>query len=118
MMCYAGVDTKHKWRTTMKGFDALEKKLKRLENNAKQMDGTRKVNFVELFPQDFMRKYTSFSDIQEMFDPIDIDMEKESLEDNETLQTLVRERTEFNNWQEMIEKATVAYVEKKLFAGI
>ncbi|WP_027177851.1 hypothetical protein [Maridesulfovibrio bastinii] len=102
----------------MKGFDELSKKFKRLENNAKQMEGSQEVNFAELFPQDFMRQYTSFSDVQEMFDPIDIDTEKESLEDNQMLQELVRERTQFNDWQEMLEKAVAEYAKRQLFAGI
>ncbi len=65
-----------------------------------------------------MRKYTSFSDIQEVFDPIDIDTENESLEDNELLQELVDERTQFNSWQEMFETAVAEYAKKQLFAGI
>ncbi|MEZ7197201.1 hypothetical protein [Pseudodesulfovibrio karagichevae] len=102
----------------MKGFDELDKKLKRLENNAKQMDGTREVSLVELFPSNFMSEYTSFADIQEFFDFVDIDLENEELGDSEVLQTAIRERTQFSSWQEMLEQATVTYVEKQLLKGM
>lgn len=102
----------------MKGHAELKKTLNKLSDNAKKMDGTHDVSLAELFPKTFMEEYTSFTDLQEMFDLVDIDIENEALEDNVILQNTIQERTQFANWQEMLEKATVAYVERQLFKGI
>lgn len=101
----------------IQGFDKLEKELKQLQKNAKKLSNTKQVSFKELFPNSFMKKYTSFSSMEELLDKSGFDVK--STEDfkaipADLLDKYIASNTKFKSWEEMLEKATSQYAMKKL----
>ena len=101
----------------IQGFDKLEKELKQLQKNAKKLSNTKQVSFKELFPNSFMKKYTSFSSMEELLDKRGFDVK--STEDfkaipADLLDKYIASNTKFKSWEEMLEKATSQYAMKKL----
>ncbi len=48
------------------GLDKLQKQLKQMEKNAKELDKTTSVPFDELFTPSFMRKHSAFTTFDEL----------------------------------------------------
>lgn len=99
------------------GLDKLEKQLKQMEKGAKELSKTSHVSFEELFPVSFMRKYTSFSSMDELLDAGGFKVE--SQEDFEAIPDIefdkhIRENTRFKSWEDMLGEATSQYAAKKL----
>lgn len=102
-----------------KGFDALEKKLKRLEKNADELNGTNEVSFEVLFNSKFLSKYTSFSSYDEFTEalPAKTKEEFEALPE-EDADEFAKKFTRFETWRELLQKAANEYALKELFKGI
>ena len=101
----------------IQGFDKLEKELKQLQKNAKKLSNTKQVSFQELFPASFMKKYTSFSSMEEFLYEGGFDVQ--STEDFEAIpedlfDKYIASTTNFKSWEEMLQKATSQYAIKKL----
>jgi hypothetical protein len=101
----------------LEGFDELQRKLQELASRAEKLDGDHSVPMSELFPPDFMRRFTDFPDIDEMFEASGFRIE--STEDfakvpDDAWDTFVAERTLFASWHEMQEKAAGEWAAKKL----
>lgn len=99
------------------GLDKLEKQLKQMEKGAKELSNTTHISFGELFSTSFMRKYTSFSSMDELLDAGGFKVE--SQEDFEAIPDIEFDKhiaayTKFKNWDEMLSEATSQYVIKKL----
>ncbi|PKR83615.1 hypothetical protein CWO92_18310 [Heyndrickxia camelliae] len=98
----------------IKGFDKLQKQLKQLERNAKELEQTTSVSFAELFTDSFMKTHTSFDEM--------LDKSKFTVETSEDFKAIpddewdiyVKSNTEFNTWQDMIDQATEEYIVRKL----
>ena len=99
------------------GFDELEKQLKQMEKAAKELEKTKQVSFGELFTTSFMRKYTSFSTLDELFSTGGFKVESqedfEAIPDDD-LDKHIASSTKFNNWEDMLGEAASLYVAKKL----
>lgn len=99
------------------GFDKLEKELKRMERNAKELSKTTEVPFDELFTDSFMNKHTPYSSIDEFLTAGEFNAqtseEFEKIPDKE-LDQFVSKVTSFNTWEEMLDEATSEYVLNKL----
>lgn len=99
------------------GFDKLEKQLKQMEKGAEELSKTKQVSFGELFTTSFMRKYTSFSTIDELFATggfkVDSQEDFEAIPDDK-LDKYIASSTKFKNWEDMLSEATSQYVAKKL----
>lgn len=101
----------------LEGLDDLQRKLQDLATRAERLDGEHSVPMSELFPPDFMRRFTDFLDIDEMFTASGYRVE--STEDfakipDDAWDKFIAERTLFGMWQEMQEKAGGEWVSKKL----
>jgi hypothetical protein len=97
------------------GLDEFRRKLERLSRNAQNVNGP--VAFDDLFPPEFMRRYTDFPTIQAMADASGFKIE--SQEDFEAIpdadwDAFVRSRTRFQTWQDMQAKAGEEYVVRRL----
>lgn len=97
------------------GLDEFRRKLERLSRNVENVSGT--VAFDDLFPPEFMRRYTDFATIQAMADASGFTIE--SREDFEAIpdadwDAFVRSRTRFQTWQDMQAKAGEEYVGRRL----
>lgn len=95
----------------------VERRLKKMQDGARRIDGENNVSFNELFNTTFMRKYTKFSSIDEMLDKSEFKIETnkdfESIDDNKW-DEYVREVTTFQSWEEMKSEAGKLWVLKQM----
>lgn len=97
------------------GLDEFQRKLERLSRNAQNVSGP--VTFDDLFPPEFMRRYTDFPTIQAMADASGFKIE--SQQDFEAIpdadwDAFVRSRSRFQTWQDMQAKAGEERVVRRL----
>lgn len=98
----------------VKGLDKLQNKLKKASKQLKEMEGTKKVLLTDLLNENFLRKYTDFNTLDELFNKFSI-TSNEDIENNiEQLDNEVKANSNFSSWQEMLESATHYYFEKQL----
>lgn len=84
-------------------MNSIKNQLKELEKKLKKADGY--ASFNELFNKDFMRKYTDFSSIEEFFKFGGFEVNTQEDYNNlsqEELDKVVREKTKFKTWEEML----------------
>jgi hypothetical protein len=99
----------------MTGLDEVWKKLRTLQRRAKNLSGP--VLSEDLFPPEFMRRYTDFKSFEEMLGGCGA-----PITSNEDFQRLldagwdayVTKKTRFKSWDEMQSKAGQEYVERRL----
>lgn len=101
----------------IKGLDKLEKQLKQMQKGARELERTKQVSFSELFTASFMRKYTSFSTMDELLKAGGFNVE--SQEDFEAIPDAefdkhIAATTKFKCWKDMLSEATTQYAAKKL----
>jgi hypothetical protein len=99
------------------GFDQLDKQFKQMEKAANKLDGTNEVPFGDLFPISFMRKYTSFSSMDELL--IAGGFKVECQEDFEAIpddvfDCHIAKTTKFKTWEDMLNEATSRYISQEL----
>jgi hypothetical protein len=102
------------------GINEVIKNLEKLSSRVKEMESENKVRFDELFINPFMNKYTDFETLQcfaeycenslgaDFASVVSIDSDKEKLNH------LIKEKTSFENWDEMLSKAVTERVVRKL----
>lgn len=99
------------------GLDELEKQLKQMEKGVNELSQTNQVSFKDLFPISFMRKYTSFSSVNELLDAGGFNIESqedfEAIPEHE-LNKHIAAVTKFSSWEDMLGEATSQYALKKL----
>lgn len=98
------------------GFDDLLKDLKTLEKNGENLNGKHEIPFEILFNHKFMSEHTNFDSFKEFAEAIPSDEEFENVSD-EILQEHINGGTTFSSWDEMLEKATLLYIDKQLLKG-
>lgn len=99
----------------IKGLDEFQKQLKQLEKNAQDLEGTNNVPLGELLTDSFLAKHTKFDNFS-AFESSQIFNKYESFEaipDSE-FDVFINENSNFENWDEMLSKATSEYVTRKL----
>lgn len=99
----------------MTGFDEMKRKLETLQRRAQSLNGP--VPFEDLFPPEFMRRYTDFKSIDEMLGAFGTPIM--STEDFERIpgadwNAYVTGKTRFTSWDEMQSKAGHEYAERRL----
>lgn len=101
----------------IKGLDDLEKRLKKMEQGAKELERTKSVSFGELFNDSFMRKNTQFGTIEEFMAAggfnVETEEEFEAIPD-EDMNRHVAKTTNFKDWESMLGTAGTDYAAKKL----
>lgn len=88
----------------------------KLKNDTERLNGV-EASFNELFSKSFMRKYTSFSSIDEFFNAGGFHIE--SLEDldavpDDELDKHIVATTKFRNWKDMRDNAIVQFMAESL----
>ena len=99
------------------GLDELKNKFDELENKADDLDGENEVKFDELFNPDFMKKYTNFISIDEMFEKSSFEVNsEEDFEEipEEELDEYVNNNTKFSTWEEMLQKGVQEWTSNQL----
>lgn len=102
---------------TVEGLDELQNELERLERNAKELDGTNEVPLSELFNPRFMRKYTEFNSIEDMFEQSEWTVESEqdlNAVPERQFDMYVREHTQFSDSDEMMKVAGEEWITSEM----
>lgn len=100
------------------GFDGLnefENKLKSMQKAAEELNGTHDVPLSDLLTEPFMRQFTSFSSFEELLKAGGFILEDDL--DNilgAEFDQHIKNTTNFDNWQDMLDEAVSEYVSKKL----
>lgn len=99
------------------GITELQRRLRNLQREAKNLDGRHEVPFDELFSAAFMRRYTTFASIDDMLEQSEWTVE--SAEDFYAIpdgpwDSYVAKTTQFENWVDMYETAGHEWMEKKV----
>jgi hypothetical protein len=99
----------------MTGLEETLKKLETLQRRAQNLNGP--VPFEDLFPPEFMRRYTDFKSIENLLGGFGKPIT--STEDFQRIpvaewNAYVTEKTRFKSWDEMQSKAGQEYVERRL----
>lgn len=99
------------------GFKELQRDLKRMEQNARKLEGKHEIPLVDLCNPAFMRRYTGFSSISELFQAggfrAAADAEFSSIP-REELDAHIARTTKFQNWDELLDKAVSEYVRNQM----
>jgi len=100
------------------GFDKIKRDLESFQKKAKEMEGTNSISFQELFTPEFLRKYTSFISLNEMFEKSEFTIN--SQEDFEKIpegawDKFISANSKFNLWKEMLDVAGKEWVARRLF---
>ncbi len=100
-----------------KGFDKLGKYLKRLEQNARKMDGKKEVPLSDLLNPAFMRKHTQYSSVDSFLEAggfhAKTGEELKAIPEKD-LDLYITRNTRFKSWADMINDATDEYISKHL----
>ncbi|MGO2118505.1 MAG: hypothetical protein ACTH29_06175 [Fusobacterium sp.] len=105
----------------VKGLDSLTKDIKKLEKNAKSLNGYNSIPFNDLFSYEFMSENTNFDSIEEFFRGagIEVNIQEEFQElDERVLNDAVVRFTQYSSWDEMAHEAGALYIKRKLFEGV
>jgi hypothetical protein len=97
------------------GLDDMRRKLETLQRRAASLSGP--VAFEDLFPPEFMRRYTDFKSIDDLVAASGHTVH--STEDFEKIpqegwDRLIQAKTRFTNWDAMQAKAAEEYAERRL----
>lgn len=101
----------------LKGFDEMKRKLHDLCTRAERLHGEHEIDFNDLFPTDFVRRFTDFLTLDELFAASGFKIE--STADFEKIptdqwDTFIQRNTLFGSWQEMQEKAMGEWMARQI----
>jgi hypothetical protein len=103
------------------GLDGLQKKLKKMADGARELEGQHQVAIPDLLTDKFLAKHTKLTNAQELFDKsgfkIDSAEDFKSIPDAEWDQ-YISSVSDFNSWKEMLQSATVEYAKIKMGLGL
>jgi hypothetical protein len=99
------------------GFDELQKKLKKMADGAKELEGEHQVAMPDLLTESFVSSHTPFKDAQELFDNSGFKIE--SQEDFQAIpdaewDIYISSVSDFENWEQMLQSATAEYAQRKM----
>lgn len=100
------------------GLDEMQVKLQQIQRRAENLSGS--ASFDELFPPEFMREHTDFTEIGELIKASGYEVN--SAEDFKQIpdaewDALIAARTRFRSWEEMQQQAGQEYVVRRLGLG-
>jgi len=99
------------------GLNDMQKKLKKMADGARELEGKHQVAMTDLLIPSFLAKHTSIADAQELFDrsgfKIDSAEDFRAIPDDEWDQ-YISSISDFNTWKEMLQAATAEYAKRKM----
>ncbi len=101
----------------VEGFDEINRNLEKILNKAKKIEGKNEVPLIELLPDSFIKRYTTFKTTQEFVDTCEklLGIDFLSIDENDDeFNCFIKEQTSFQNWNQMIDKATTEWVGRRL----
>jgi len=99
-----------------KGFEIDIRGLDNLRKKAEDLSGTNHVKLSYLFNVGFMRKNTSFSSVEEMFEKsgLEIESEEDIKKNQEVWNEFIKRNTTYAGWESMLKAASVEWLKKGL----
>lgn len=101
----------------IKGLEEFQRNMKKLSNNIEKIGGEHKLPFDTLFNENFMRKYTIHTSIDELINNSGFKVENENdfaqIPDAEW-DTYIVKVTSFGSWEDMLHRATEEYLASQL----
>ncbi|HVO12829.1 MAG TPA: hypothetical protein VMX54_18960 [Vicinamibacteria bacterium] len=109
-----------KFGVDVKGLDEMKRKIERLSENAKALDGTHSVPLKELLTDEFLRTHTAgrFGSVEAWLEksPFRVDSQADfDAIPEATLDDYVRASTDFTTMHDMAQAAGAAYIKRRLF---
>lgn len=99
------------------GFEDLQRDLRKLQQNARRLNGRQQIPFDKLFTRSFMLKNTHFSSIYALLEAggfhAKTSKEFDAIPEKE-LDAHIAKVTKFKSWEAMLDEATEQYVIKEL----
>lgn len=99
------------------GMDSLEKKLKKIADRARELDGKHQIALTDLLIESFIAKHTNFVNAQELFDNSDFKVDSaeafKAIPDDEWDQ-YISSVSSFDSWKEMLHSASAEYAKRKM----
>lgn len=100
------------------GLKELQKKLEKLQSNAKKLSKTKSIPLDELLSKSFMSKNTDFKSFEHLMQKGNFDISTpeafKKIPDND-LDKFISKNTKFKSWKDMLDCATSKYVQEHLF---
>ncbi|PKE27119.1 MULTISPECIES: hypothetical protein [Macrococcoides] len=108
-----------KSKINIDGLSELKASFKKMEQNAKELEGENNVSFDELFNHSFMKEHTNHQSFQSFVDEFEPspDVKFEDFDDSK-FDDFVKNHSSFNTWEEMYTSAVGEYSFTRLFDGI
>lgn len=101
----------------LKGIEESIKKLKKVQENLKNVEGTRNYTMKELFNDDFMSQHTKYSNISDFLEASGFDFSSQEAfrnVDESRLDKYISENSDFSSWEEMKSVAGKIIIEKQI----
>lgn len=99
------------------GLDDLQRDLRRMQENARKLNGKQKIPFDKLFTRAFMLKHSRYSSIDALLEAggfsAKTNREFDAIPQKE-LDAHIAKVTKFKSWEDMLNKAMDEYVDKQL----
>jgi len=98
-------------------FDGLNRRLERLANNARKLEGTRQLSLSELLTPAFMQANTQFFSLDEMFQgsPFEVNSAQDfKTIPNDQWDNYIGATTKFSTWNEMLYGAVTEKLRRDL----
>ncbi|MGC3965859.1 MAG: hypothetical protein QM775_00350 [Pirellulales bacterium] len=92
----------------------VDKMLKKLQQNAARLDGTREVKLVDMATPSFMRAHSRFQSVEDWFTQSGMTADAFKQMTDAEKDEFTRTTTSFRSWQELINAAGVEYTKKQL----
>ena len=99
-----------------KGFEIDMRGLDKIQKKAEDLSGTNHVKLLDLFNVGFMRKNTSFSSVEEMFEKSGLEIHSEvDIKNNEKAwDEFIKANTKYDDWETLLKAASVEWIKKEL----
>jgi len=99
----------------VKGFDELKKKLNRMSENAKSIEGEHSVPLIDLFNNAFVIEHTSLNTSEEFFEKLQSELGQDFANSSEAERdSFVKSISNFDSWKEILTKAVGSYTLRKI----
>lgn len=106
-----------KFKIDVTGFDEVQRGLEELQRRGESISGEQEVPLSELFPSDFLAKYTQFDSLEGMF--LASGFTVQTAEDfkripDDEWDSFIRSHTQFSDWREMLRAGSKEWAGRKL----
>jgi hypothetical protein len=101
----------------MDGLDDLKRKLQKMTDNLREVEGTNEVPMSEILTPEFLSSCSRFTSLEEMFAAsgfkVDSPEDFKAIPDDEW-DDFIRQQTRFDSWREMLGEGGAAWAKNRI----